>query len=233
MPGVSVLIPYGYRSDWEETLLSLTLQRWNEWFPDWEVILGSDDSNLDSGTPFNRSRARNNAAAEASGDVFVIADADTTFFQARDVRVVTNFVTPVKWFLPSSYLQTVQEWTEGLVEGNLSIDETVKYSREYRDQPGGWRICHRSAFEAVGGFDEGFKGWGYEDTAFVEAMNCLVGPHKRGGTALHLWHPTSRAERQEHADIRHNVDRYARYRREARRSPGKMETLLAELGVKP
>lgn len=224
MPEVSILIPYGPRSDWEERLFAFTIQRWSEFFPDWEIVLG------DGGTPFNRSRARNDAASRASGDIFVVCDADTTFLNAHDLRIVRNLTDLKKWYLPAQYYQTTEQWTRDLLDGGI-IESSVKYDREYRDQPGGWRICHRRAFEAVGGFDEGFTGWGYEDTAFAEAMGAIIAPARRGGAAIHLWHPTERSERQEQEHIDHNRHRFGLYRRACNHNPAAMKRVLTELGV--
>jgi hypothetical protein len=48
----------------------------------------------------------------------------------------------------------------------------------------------REAFEAVGGWDERFRGWGGEDHSAMRAVDTLYGPHKTlPGQVLHLWHP--------------------------------------------
>ncbi len=63
----------------------------------------------------------------------------------------------------------------------------------------GWksvRTCNmlapRSAIDAVGGFDERYEGWGYEDSDLVIRL-IRRGLHIRRGPAdtavLHLWHP--------------------------------------------
>lgn len=51
--------------------------------------------------------------------------------------------------------------------------------------------CTRQSYEAAGGMDERFKGWGYEDTAFLTVLANLFGarqplPH----TYTCLWHET-------------------------------------------
>ena len=52
------------------------------------------------------------------------------------------------------------------------------------------QIMPREAFEAVGGWDERFRGWGGEDYAFARALDTLWGPHKNtANDILHLWHP--------------------------------------------
>jgi hypothetical protein len=52
-------------------------------------------------------------------------------------------------------------------------------------------VVTREAFEKVGGFDTGFVGWGFEDTAFVYVVEAEYGkmPPRGKGALVHLWHP--------------------------------------------
>ncbi len=59
-------------------------------------------------------------------------------------------------------------------------------------------VVPRSVWDAVDGFDERFKGWGWEDQAFWASCWALGGGFQRvKGTAFHLWHPRSRADNEE------------------------------------
>jgi hypothetical protein len=50
-------------------------------------------------------------------------------------------------------------------------------------------VVPRAVWDAVGGFDERFVGWGQEDVAFIHAARLLTGEVERvGGTVWHLWH---------------------------------------------
>ena len=72
----------------------------------------------------------------------------------------------------------------------------------------GWktvRTCNmlapRSAIDAVGGFDERYEGWGYEDSDLVIRL-MRHGLHVRRGPAdtavLHLWHPDNPRDNAAH-----------------------------------
>jgi GT2 family glycosyltransferase len=72
----------------------------------------------------------------------------------------------------------------------------------------GWktvRTCNmlapRSAIDAVGGFDERYEGWGYEDSDLVVRL-MRHGLHVRRGPAdtavLHLWHPDNPRDNAAH-----------------------------------
>lgn len=71
----------------------------------------------------------------------------------------------------------------------------------------GWRsvrtcnmLAPRSAIEAIGGFDERYTGWGYEDSDLVVRL-MRRGLHVRRGPAdtavLHLWHPDNARDNAE------------------------------------
>jgi hypothetical protein len=49
----------------------------------------------------------------------------------------------------------------------------------------------RAVFDDLGGFDERFKGWGFEDMAFQSAICGLYGYERIPGDVVHLWHPRS------------------------------------------
>jgi predicted glycosyltransferase involved in capsule biosynthesis len=52
-------------------------------------------------------------------------------------------------------------------------------------------IMPRAAFEAAGGMDERFRGWGAEDVSFVHAVDTLYGRHRTlDASAHHLFHQT-------------------------------------------
>src|SRR5690606_41252282 len=60
-------------------------------------------------------------------------------------------------------------------------------------------VVPRVVFEAVGGFDEGYRGWGAEDDAFWHAATIAAGdPQRVAGVAYHLHHKPA-STRQERA----------------------------------
>lgn len=226
MSKVSVLIPYGgIYDDWRHRLFEFVVDRFRTDFPQWEVVIG------DCGNPFNRSAARNVAARLATGDVYVICDADTTYPNPSQMQMMADGVDAKTWYMPEVYYQTTEKWTLETIGGADLFHRPLDYENRYVGQPGGWRVCTASAFEMVGGFDEGFMGWGYEDTAFSEAMSTVFNKPRRLGSALHLWHPKIRAERQDNPHINQNIKRYNDYLRAANSGPMAMLRLLQENGM--
>jgi hypothetical protein len=91
-----------------------------------------------------------------------------------------------------------EDWAKRILDDNrdfgpeLSRDEMDLIVE--RTNPVSWSCCiavPRAVFEDLGGFDERFRGWGYEDMAF---QSIIVGLYPWGrveGDVIHLWHPRS------------------------------------------
>ena len=98
----------------------------------------------------------------------------------------------------------------------------------YRDQHSRVVCIPRRLYDDIGGFDEGFRGWGLEDTAFAIAVETLTGeslPHLPGD-AWHLDHPPQgREARQLHATSPQRRPRRPLPRR--RRHCGDMDAIRA------
>jgi hypothetical protein len=86
----------------------------------------------------------------------------------------------------------------------------------------------RTVWDTVGGFDELFRGWGMEDTAFALAATTLVGPlvHMEG-ECWHLWHPSAPEGHINTPSANANRARGARYQAAAG-NPDAMRALMAE-----
>jgi hypothetical protein len=69
----------------------------------------------------------------------------------------------------------------------------------------------RAAWDAVGGYDERFVGWGGEDISFWCACCAVTGYGRVPGTIVHLWHHRRRADNEEHPDYPANDELMRRY----------------------
>jgi hypothetical protein len=75
--------------------------------------------------------------------------------------------------------------------GHTPVPDLVPVELE-KINPVSWSCCFvvpRSAWDRLGGFDERFAGWGWEDMAFQSAAVGLVGHERLPGAVMHLWHP--------------------------------------------
>ncbi|MCT8137614.1 glycosyltransferase [Anaerobacillus sp. CMMVII] len=190
---ISFLIPYkpdhGIRDinfNWIKTF-------YQNIYPEAEICVGISNDDL-----FNRSQAINNAAKQATRDIFVLVDADIFC----DPNVIKESIEHIEignapWVIPYKYIKRISE-----ENSRVLVKETPTWPLEITDFElvdtkdydfdwvGGINVISRRSFLEVGGFDERFLGWGGEDQAFSCAVSTICGPYKRlEHTVNHLWHP--------------------------------------------
>lgn len=232
---ISVLIPWDTRTDctWRRIHLSWLRRRWQELLWPIEICIGK---NYDE--PFNRSKARNDAFEQSTGEFLVVADADALFDADQITIAIQAVKTMGTWSLPfGTYYNLDRDTTKSVLGGVYWRDYSIKSTRELglppetwehqiEDSPGGIRILTREMWEAVNGFDERFVGWGYEDDAFRTALDVMVGKAVRlqGCNLYHMWHPVSPTDGFESPTILHNRKLYNQYKRA--KSPAMMRKVL-------
>jgi hypothetical protein len=212
MTDVSILIPWRTDKGHRERIFNWTEPRWLDLLPDAELVVASDN-----GQPFNRARARNNAFANCFGDVLVIADADTTVPSSDQLTRAIDLAESGEWVLPYDvYYNLCREDTEELLRNRPTIPLSEPERWEFRllTAESGVLVLPREAFVAVGGYDERFVGWGFEDRAFALALSALWRPPVRlPGYVVHLWHPVGLDEAFNSPTIHDNQARWLRYER--------------------
>jgi hypothetical protein len=222
---ISVLIPF--QSDGggsRDTIFHLVKKRYETCMPDLELVIGEDE-----GQPFNRARARNMAAARASGDLFILADADI-FFGTRLIDKIKMMADRHPWLIPFSRGYKLNPLATRRVTqtGALQLPKTLSVAdiQENCTSLGGFmNVMSRRAFETVGGMDERFMGWGPEDLTFTMALDTLVGKHFRmDETIFHLWHPPAERYHQYTPSNEELKNRYC----QANGNAGAMKQLISE-----
>ncbi len=222
-----MVIPYRNfgDDDHREWIKMWVLMRWAALMPDAEVVLGADGGN----GLFNRSRAINDGVAKASGDILVIADADTVFHlhwlnQAIDLCLRGHWVLPYGTYINLDHVASAQILARPPA---TTIDvNAVTWDHRLTDSVSGLVVTTPTQFAAGGGFDPRFEGWGYEDRAFQCAMDRLVGRHVRveEGIVFHLWHPVTEGFGSAH--IPYSRGLAERYRMAT--TPAQMRQIVAE-----
>lgn len=187
---VSVCFPWRADDGHRDRLAAWILKRWELLFPDYQLLKGACDDG-----PFNRSQAINEAFSRSSGDIIIVADLDT-IFRAMDVREAVAHVEkdPNSWgFGFTDYIKLTAECTEQVLSRPAEAEFHIKSVDAYESSQStmsGLLFITKEGFEKVGGFDAGFVGWGYEDSAFTQVADRKLSHHFRvpGGYLLHLEH---------------------------------------------
>lgn len=209
---ISVLIPWRDDGADRGRIFAWIRERYRRLLPDAQLCLG------DSGhEPFNRGASVNLAAQHAAHDLLLVADADTAF--DPDVILLAGAMATLQdtWVLPyGTYVNLDEASTARLLARRPDVrirDEEMTADFRLKDSVSGLVVMTRAGFERVGGFDESFRSWGYEDRAFESAANTLIGPCRRlpEESCFHLWHEPGL--RFDQPDIDFNRERAEAYRR--------------------
>ena len=177
---LSILVPFRDADGTRTRAKDWIVARWAHFWPDAEIIEGTDDGR----DPFNKSQAMNDAASRATGDTFILLDADT-WVEAGAIRTALELIARgVPWVVPATKnFRMSREWSERVLSMAPSAPLPSVMARDCDTAPGPIvGFCHvlsRAAYESAGGMDERIRGWGGEDTCFVRATDAIVGKHHK------------------------------------------------------
>lgn len=213
----AILVPRRAGDRDRDRIWRFTRRRWADL--GWPITEGHHDTG-----PFNRAAAVNRAAAQAGEwDVACIVDADVLCDWDAVRTAAREAPTQGRMVVAGDRIHHLtRAGTRRVLAGYRgSWDPLVEitYARH-------WSSCvaiSRDLWERVGGFDEGFEGWGYEDDAFKLACETISGrPMLRLPAPIwHLWHPRS----PDPVSRKANKARADQYRRAAGR-PARMRALI-------
>jgi hypothetical protein len=208
-PQVSMLVPFRDDGEHRSRVWRWLRQYWRCRGLDAEIIQG-----WDTGTPFSKAVAVNNAASLARGRVFAIIDADTylpgdVLTSCAETIESHHAVGRKTWFMPYNELYRLNQSAtiaflqtspgDPVVTGQPPLTDVevigghTPYtpSSPFKGHEFGAmaQIMGREAFLSVNGMDPRFRGWGSEDVSFLRALDCLWGQHEVARSqALHFWH---------------------------------------------
>lgn len=173
-----LIVPWRSDGGWRERLWDHCRPTWDGW----PLRLAPSPEG-----PFNRAAAINDAAA-GDWDAVVVADADI-LIEPEQVRSAVLLADLGRLVLAyTEYRALTERATRQLLEGVQPDPRDIARRRLVHESS--CVVIPRSVWDAVGGFDERFVGWGQEDVAFVQACRVLTGePLRVRGTVTHLWHP--------------------------------------------
>lgn len=186
---VVVLVPRRADGGWRDRLWEHCQKWWEREFPDWPLIEGHHEHG-----PFNRSAAINRAAELAgTWDVALIIDADSLPDDPAQVRAAIEMAATERKMVVAYHrrLMLGRRGTQQILRGSTG-DRSAWVNKEWPDEQSGCVAVARTLWDEVGGFDETFSGWGWEDIGFRVACDTFGdGIGRVDGIIWHLWHPTS------------------------------------------
>lgn len=184
---VAVLVPRRSDGGHRDRLWTFAEALWLDRHPDWPIYEGQSPEG-----PFNRSAAINDAARQA-GDwtVAVIIDSDI-IAHPEAVEAIVEVARQGR--MAVSHTRRVmlsEQMTERVLTGFVGSWE-ARNQKVWTDSCSCCIAVSRSLWDQIGGFDESYVGWGYEDSAFGALAIHHAGPiHFEPSTLFHLWHPES------------------------------------------
>jgi hypothetical protein len=185
------------------------------WAHPWWEPLGDIVEGHHQDGPFNRSAAINLAAAEAGDwDVAVIIDGDVVVDRTLvDAAVAHAARTGGPAIAYTVRVHLGRKMTDRVLDGYQG-DWRPGREMVMHDACSSANVVRRDLWDLVGGFDERFVGWGWEDVAFKHATETLSGQRTRRsrGTLWHLWHPVSPEARRGTPTLVANEARHEQYR---------------------
>ncbi len=210
---VAILAPFRPGAEDRLKLWSFAKTWWLNDYPDWPIYEGTGPMV----GPFCRSAAINEAASKAGDwDVAVIIDTDTLCDpNAVKAAVEVAAATGGMALAGDERVMLSRQGTAKIMggyKGNWRVRGIQE--RVYTDGCSCCVVVPRALWDAVGGFDEFFKGWGYEDIAFRIACEGLSGKPmvKLSSAMFHLWHTTSHENNPRTDTYKANSQRCERYK---------------------
>lgn len=154
---------------------------------DCEVILSDSDPKK----PFNRSAARNSGVDKATKDNIVLCDADTFPDVVSIPEAFSKLEQGSSWVLPyMRYYRLSKGFSDQIVSNKINFISKPYYDIKFVKNCWAGVIClKKDMFYSIGGYNENYLGWGFEDYEFRDCLDRKFGRHVRlPYSVYHLWH---------------------------------------------
>lgn len=145
------------------------------------------------GDPWSKGASIDAAVRESGARLLVVADADVIVPTAAVARSVAAVRAGAAWSQPHSVVvRLTPHATTRVLSGMPWRRQSWQWAGSGHSAPhgGGIVVLGRDSYDASGGMDPRFVGWGGDDVSWARALDTLAGPCARlRATMLHLWHP--------------------------------------------
>lgn len=189
----------------------------------WQLLVSAEGP----AGPFNRSAALNDAYAYSmfgrDVDVVIVADADSMVSEEQLARAIhtariTGRLTVAhdRWVNIETHERAAFLAGEPVNERRVRRGAHLRPRLMVRNSVSSMLVIPAALWDEVGGFDDRFVGWGFEDRAFHRMCERTRGGYERiPGPVWHLDHdrPAADVNRARDRGYRANRDLWAEYRR--------------------
>lgn len=194
-PRVVILVPRRDGQPDRDALWLWVRRWWQSHLPEYEMFIGRHEEGQ-----FNRSCAINRAAGLAdwqqsrSWDVAIIIDSDVICDPGRVREGVALAIQSGRMVMPFDCRKDLNEIGSAKIRAGWRGNWEPFVRKVYDEMVSSVNIVTRGLWNATGGYDEGFCGWGFEDNAFdVQASTFAGGPAiKLPGEVWHFHHATAK-----------------------------------------
>jgi mannosyltransferase OCH1-like enzyme len=183
---ISFIIPYKPDNGPRDKIFNFVYNKYKKDFPNSEFIFGEDTSGEEH---FCKSHAVNDGVAKSKGEIIIITDGDLIV----DKKVIEKGIAGLRtspFILPFGYCANLTaKISEEIVNGQKFMEPQMRQNnyvvRNIRVGESQWgdklagliQIITKDLFYQIGGMDERFKGWGYEDTVFCWRIMKEIGDY--------------------------------------------------------
>ena len=200
-----VVIPFAGKDELRLRNLGMVVDFYQDNFPDWPRTIAH------SLLPFNRAAALNKTIGQVEQQkrVVVLNDADTlcTPEQVRSAVALAT-VEPYFVFAYTLYLRLGEKVTASCASWRDVLTAPAEWGMVNAGSQG-CSAVQRSVYLELGGLDERFDGWGYEDLEFNMRADKAGVSRRLPGELRHLWHGPRRENDSpwdaEPADVERNA----------------------------
>jgi hypothetical protein len=135
---------------------------------------------------FNKSAALNLAAREARGESVIVLDADY-LLPARFAAECQRVLQAVEAVRPARFLFYLDEASTTALYAHREPSRIVGIERVVANNPTPVAL-RTSTYRDIGGHDEGYVGWGGEDTEFLDRLRSRPICEAGWMPVVHAWH---------------------------------------------
>lgn len=227
----TIVVPYGYPdSPTRATARDVVVRHLEAHHPDWPVVLACATTE-----PWSKGAAVDAAVRNCtSTEGLVIHDADVLVSPEALKSAALAVVAGRAWAMPHSVVYRLsRRGTMRFLHDDLGHDVLdlphIHLERPPHPAPpgGGCTVLSRKAYDATGGIDPRFVGWGGEDISWARALDTLVGQGYRGTAPMwHLWHEPDVTRQRGGRALRGNERLASRYL-DATGDPSAMMAVIA------